>query len=166
MIWQNKFCWSRSEKSIEINQNEDLERLHFQGPLLLLFLSVFKKSVLEVLEAVGVWWEDEERRGFSFFFLERRRGGGKIKIWIQLMKEEQYYGTDIGKFLHGWRNGPLSAYSLFYVGRLRARKNLSIKINKREIMEFEDKLIKKFEECGFFASEVWYIWTQGCWTIL
>lgn len=45
--------------------------------------------------------------------------------------------------------GSLSAYRLFYVGCSRARKNLSIIINKREIMEFEEKLIKKFVQCGF-----------------
>ena len=47
--------------------------------------------------------------------------------------------------------GSLSAYRLFYVGCSRARKNLSIIINKREILGFEEKLIKKFEQCGFMV---------------
>lgn len=47
--------------------------------------------------------------------------------------------------------GSLSAYRLFYVGCSRARKNLSIIINKREILGSEEKLIKKFEQCGFMV---------------
>lgn len=45
--------------------------------------------------------------------------------------------------------GALSAYKLFYVGCSRARKNLSVIINKQDILGFEDRLINKFESCGF-----------------
>lgn len=45
--------------------------------------------------------------------------------------------------------GALSAYKLFYVGCSRARKNLSVIINKQDILGFEDRLINKFESYGF-----------------
>lgn len=45
--------------------------------------------------------------------------------------------------------GALSAYKLFYVGCSRARKNLTIIINKSDISSFKDKLIDKFKLCGF-----------------
>lgn len=45
--------------------------------------------------------------------------------------------------------GSLSAYRLFYVGCSRARKNLTIIINKADVAEFEEKLIEKFKWCGF-----------------
>lgn len=44
---------------------------------------------------------------------------------------------------------PLSAYKLFYVGCSRARKNLSIIIDGKDIKGFEDDLIDKFVKCGF-----------------
>lgn len=45
--------------------------------------------------------------------------------------------------------GALSAYKLFYVGCSRARKNLSIIIDKKDIQGFEERLASKFEQCGF-----------------
>lgn len=45
--------------------------------------------------------------------------------------------------------GALSAYKLFYVGCSRARKNLSLIIDKKDVLGFEDDLINKFEQCGF-----------------
>lgn len=45
--------------------------------------------------------------------------------------------------------GSLSAYRLFYVGCSRARKNLTIIINKADVAEFDEKLIEKFKWCGF-----------------
>lgn len=45
--------------------------------------------------------------------------------------------------------GSLSAYRLFYVGCSRARKNLTIIIDKTKVAEFEEKLIEKFKWCGF-----------------
>ena len=43
----------------------------------------------------------------------------------------------------------LAAYKLFYVGCSRARRNLTIIVNKKSIQEYEDDLIKKFENVGF-----------------
>jgi DNA helicase-2/ATP-dependent DNA helicase PcrA len=46
-------------------------------------------------------------------------------------------------------HGALSAYRLFYVGCSRARKNLTIFIDKSKISSFETELINKFKEIGF-----------------
>ena len=43
----------------------------------------------------------------------------------------------------------LAAYKLFYVGCSRARRNLTILVNKDSIQEYEDDLVKKFENVGF-----------------
>ena len=45
--------------------------------------------------------------------------------------------------------GSLSAYRLFYVGCSRARKNLIIIVNKKDIEGFESDLNKKLLACGF-----------------
>ena len=45
--------------------------------------------------------------------------------------------------------GPLCAYRLFYVGCSRARKNLVIIINKKDVEKFETKLRGKFVTTGF-----------------
>lgn len=45
--------------------------------------------------------------------------------------------------------GALSAYRLFYVGCSRARKNLSIFIDKTKIENYSENLQKKFKEIGF-----------------
>ncbi|MFF2016078.1 UvrD-helicase domain-containing protein [Paenibacillus sp. NPDC058177] len=49
--------------------------------------------------------------------------------------------------------GPLSAYRLFYVGCSRARRNLSIFIDKSKIEGFSSQLMKKFNETGFEIME-------------
>lgn len=43
----------------------------------------------------------------------------------------------------------LAAYKLFYVGCSRARRNLTILVNKDSIQEYEEDLVKKFENVGF-----------------
>lgn len=43
----------------------------------------------------------------------------------------------------------LAGYKLFYVGCSRARRNLTILVNKDSIQEYEDDLVKKFENVGF-----------------
>lgn len=48
--------------------------------------------------------------------------------------------------------GALSAYKLFYVGCSRTRKNLSIIIDRKDIQDFEQHLVKKFEQCGFIVK--------------
>ena len=46
-------------------------------------------------------------------------------------------------------SGILSAYRLFYVGCSRARRNLTIIINKNDIANFEGDLKDKLSSCGF-----------------
>lgn len=45
--------------------------------------------------------------------------------------------------------GVLSAYKLFYVGCSRARKNLTIVIDKKDVQGFEEPLVNKLKKCGF-----------------
>ncbi len=45
--------------------------------------------------------------------------------------------------------GPLSAYKLFYVGCSRARKNLTILVDKSKVQGDLDLLIDKFKKIGF-----------------
>lgn len=45
--------------------------------------------------------------------------------------------------------GALSAYKLFYVGCSRARRNLCIIIDRKDVRGFEERIINKFEQCGF-----------------
>ena len=76
--------------------------------------------------------------------------------YIQLLKTkmEEYFGnknvTNVKKCLkEGTVYGPLCAYRLFYVGCSRARKNLVVMINKKDIEGFESKLRDKLKGIGF-----------------
>ena len=89
-----------------------------------------------------------------------------VSDFSEAYEENVYYQgllkTDIEKFLgkegvtsakaclkENLVYGALSAYKLFYVGCSRARKNLSIIIDKKDVQGFEDPLIRKLEICGF-----------------
>ena len=68
--------------------------------------------------------------------------------YIQLLKVkmDKYFGkknvTNVKECLkEGTVYGPLCAYRLFYVGCSRAKRNLVIMINKKDIEGFEDKLM-------------------------
>ena len=70
--------------------------------------------------------------------------------YIQLLKVkmDKYFGkknvTNVKECLkEGTVYGPLCAYRLFYVGCSRAKRNLVIMINKKDIEGFEDKLRNK-----------------------
>ena len=76
--------------------------------------------------------------------------------YIQLLKPkmDKYYGkmnfTTVKDCLkEGMVYGVLCAYRLFYVGCSRARKNLAIIINKKDIEQFETKLRDKLVAVGF-----------------
>ena len=76
--------------------------------------------------------------------------------YIHLLKEkmDKYNGkknvTNVKDCLkEGNVYGSLSAYRLFYVGCSRARKNLMIIVNKKDIEGFESDLNKKLLSCGF-----------------
>lgn len=90
----------------------------------------------------------------------------RVNTFLETYEENVYYKAlikaDIEKFIgkDGVTNakaclkenlvyGALSAYKLFYVGCSRARKNLSIIIDKKDIQGFEERLVNKFEQCGF-----------------
>ena len=76
--------------------------------------------------------------------------------YIQLLKDkmDKYYekqnATNVKNCLKvGTVYGPLCAYRLFYVGCSRARKNLTIIIDRKDIMEFELELRDKLTKIGF-----------------
>lgn len=76
--------------------------------------------------------------------------------YIQLLKVkmDKYFGkknvTNVKECLkEGKVYGPLCAYRLFYVGCSRAKRNLVIMINKKDIEGFEDKLRNKLMITGF-----------------
>lgn len=76
--------------------------------------------------------------------------------YIQLLKGkmDKYFGkknvTNVKECLkEGTVYGPLCAYRLFYVGCSRAKRNLVIMINKKDIEGFEDKLRNKLMITGF-----------------
>lgn len=76
--------------------------------------------------------------------------------YIQLLKVkmDKYFGkknvTNVKECLkEGTVYGPLCAYRLFYVGCSRAKRNLVIMINKKDIEGFEDKLCNKLVITGF-----------------
>ena len=90
----------------------------------------------------------------------------RVSAFSETYEENIYYRAlikaDIQKFLgkEGVTNaraclkenlvyGALSAYKLFYVGCSRARKNLSVIIDKKDIQGFEERLVNKFKQCGF-----------------
>jgi len=50
--------------------------------------------------------------------------------------------------------GVLSAYGLFYVGCSRARKNLTVLVDKNKIKTDVDTLIEKFKGAGFEVIDV------------
>ena len=76
--------------------------------------------------------------------------------YIQLLKVkmDKYFEkknvTNVKECLkEGTIYGPLCAYRLFYVGCSRAKRNLVIMINKKDIEGFEDKLRNKLMITGF-----------------
>lgn len=76
--------------------------------------------------------------------------------YIQLLKVKmnKYFGkknvTNVKECLReGTVYGPLCAYRLFYVGCSRAKRNLVVMINKKDIEDFEDRLRNKLTTIGF-----------------
>ena len=74
---------------------------------------------------------------------------------VQIIRKlKEYFGkknvTNVKECLkEGTVYGPLCAYRLFYVGCSRAKRNLVIMINKKDIEGFEDKLRNKLMTTGF-----------------
>ena len=92
---------------------------------------------------------DEELQAFT-----KKNETNPYYIQLLKVKMDKYFGkknvTNVKECLkEGTVYGPLCAYRLFYVGCSRAKRNLVIMINKKDIEDFEDKLRNKLMITGF-----------------
>lgn len=92
---------------------------------------------------------DEELQAFT-----KKNETNPYYIQLFKVKMDKYFGkknvTNVKECLkEGTVYGPLCAYRLFYVGCSRAKRNLVIMINKKDIEGFEDKLRNKLMITGF-----------------
>lgn len=92
---------------------------------------------------------DEELQAFT-----KKNETNPYYIQLLKVKMDKYFGkknvTNVKECLkEGTVYGPLCAYKLFYVGCSRAKRNLVIMINKKDIEGFEDKLRNKLMITGF-----------------
>ena len=92
---------------------------------------------------------DEELQAFT-----KKNETNPYYIQLLKVKMDKYFGkknvTNVKECLkEGTVYGPLCAYRLFYVGCSRAKRNLVIMINKKDIESFEDKLRNKLMITGF-----------------
>ena len=92
---------------------------------------------------------DEELQAFT-----KKNETNPYYIQLLKVKMDKYFGkknvTNVKECLkEGTVYGPLCAYRLFYVGCSRAKRNLVIMINKKDIDGFEDKLRNKLMITGF-----------------
>lgn len=92
---------------------------------------------------------DEELQAFT-----KKNETNPYYIQLLKVKMNKYFGkknvTNVKECLkEGTVYGPLCAYRLFYVGCSRAKRNLVIMINKKDIEGFEDKLRNKLMITGF-----------------
>ena len=92
---------------------------------------------------------DEELQAFT-----KKNETNPYYIQLLKVKIDTYFGkknvTNVKECLkEGTVYGPLCAYRLFYVGCSRAKRNLVIMINKKDIEGFEDKLRNKLMTTGF-----------------
>ena len=92
---------------------------------------------------------DEELQAFT-----KKNETNPYYIQLLKVKMDKYFGkknvTNVKECLkEGTVYGPLCAYRLFYVGCSRAKSNLVIMINKKDIEGFEDKLRNKLMITGF-----------------
>lgn len=95
---------------------------------------------------------DEELQAFT-----KKNETNPYYIQLLKVKMDKYFGkknvTNVKECLkEGTVYGPLCAYRLFYVGCSRAKRNLVIMINKKDIEGFEDKLRNKLMITGFAIS--------------
>lgn len=92
---------------------------------------------------------DEELQAFT-----KKNETNPYYIQLLKVKMDKYFGkknvTNVKECLkEGTVYGPLCAYRLFYVGCSRAKRNLVIMINKKDIQGFEGKLRNKLMITGF-----------------
>lgn len=127
------------------------------------FYYVYSKTIQSIENAIGMKCSDLKADTYSEV---SSTIDGFLQDFISQYKENPYYihllkekidkyvvkrnVTNLKKCLkEGIVYGPLCAYRLFYVGCSRSRKNLAIIIRKNEVVNFESKLRKKLQKCGF-----------------
>lgn len=127
------------------------------------FYYEYKKMIQKIESIIGIKCSDLKSDTYSKFLntiddiLQSFILENEFNLYyIHLLKEkmDKYNGkknvTNVKDCLkEGNVYGSLSAYRLFYVGCSRARKNLMIIVNKKDIEGFESDLNKKLLSCGF-----------------
>lgn len=138
--------------SIDINLSE-FEEFYYE----------YKKLIQEISEIVGMKCTDMKSNVYNIYVNDIY---AKLEQFERIYSNNKYFKCLLQSFFivyldkDGVTNvkeclrenhvyGPLSAYRLFYVGCSRARKNLCIIIDKKDVVGFEKKLGEKFKECGF-----------------
>lgn len=138
--------------SIDINLSE-FEEFYYE----------YKKLIQEISEIVGMKCTDMKSNVYNIYVNDIY---AKLEQFERTYSNNKYFKCLLQSFFivyldkDGVTNvkeclrenhvyGPLSAYRLFYVGCSRARKNLCIIIDKKDVVGFEKKLGEKFKECGF-----------------
>lgn len=126
--------------------------------ILELYWEVYKNQIVERIENISQKADtyisvasiiDEELQAFT-----KKNETNPYYIQLLKVKMDKYFGkknvTNVKECLkEGTVYGPLCAYRLFYVGCSRAKRNLVIMINKKDIEGFEDKLRNKLMITGF-----------------
>lgn len=127
------------------------------------FYCEYKKMLQEIESTIAIKCSDLKKETYNNFsndinnilksFTMKNKSN---PYYIHLLKEkidkynEKKTVTNIKDCLkEGNVYGSLIAYRLFYVGCSRARKNLTIIINKDDIKSFEGDLKRKLLNCGF-----------------
>ncbi|MFG6345161.1 MAG: ATP-dependent helicase [Lachnospiraceae bacterium] len=150
VVHMSKFfkLWSMTEINLP-----EFEKIYYR----------YKKLIIDIETIVGMKCADLKKDDYACYEEEIYK---EIYSFQQEYNENNYFKyllkDVIDKYLQkkgvtNARNclkenlvyGSLSAYRLFYVGCSRARKNLSIIIDRNDIKEFEEKLVAKFKKCGF-----------------
>lgn len=150
VVHMSKFfrLWSMSEVSLP-----SFEKFYYD----------YKKLILDVDTVIGMKCSEMKKENYA---PHKEEIYNNVSLFVQQYDKSNYYKyllqdtmerylerdgvTNAAKCLNeNLVYGSLSAYRLFYVGCSRARKNLTIIIDKTKVAEFEEKLIEKFKWCGF-----------------
>ena len=127
------------------------------------FYYEYKNLIQEISEVIGMKCTDMKSNEYNIYmndiyaklkqFEDKYYDNGYFKILLQPNFTTYFSKKGVTKAKECLREnlvyGPLSAYRLFYVGCSRARKNLCVIINSKDVVGFESGLRAKFEECGF-----------------
>ena len=138
--------------STEVNLSE-FEKFYYE----------YKNLIQEISEVVGMKCTDMKSNEYNIYmndiyaklkqFEDKYSDNGYFNVLLQPNFTTYFSKKGVTKSRECLREnlvyGPLSAYRLFYVGCSRARKNLCVIINRKDVVGFERRLRAKFEECGF-----------------